>query len=173
MNEIEFFNYVAILKEDNWIGIVIFFIFLLIPFIKKLLSAKGEEEESNVEIAQVSDEEKERRAAQIREYLDKMRGVTADVSQSHSAPSPYSRAERSKARAKRLKETQQEKAVEPTPILAIEAEEIAAHLPTPPTQIVSVIPKIDIIHNIMQDSRFTETQKAVIFHEIFQRPSGL
>lgn len=172
MNEIEITNLVVLLKADDWIGIIIFLIFILFPVIKKLFGLKSEEESSNEEVMQVSEEEKEKSAQQVRAYLERMRGFTSDgVSQTRPAVRSGTGADR-KARAKRGKEAAKPEPT--TPVLVLESEQLP-ELPPPTVTAPAVVaaPKINVIHNLMQDSRFTDVQKAIIFHEIFKRPSVL
>jgi len=171
MNEIEITNLVVLLAADDWIGIIVFLIFILFPVIKKLFGLKSEEESNNEEVMQVSEEEKEKSAQQVRAYLERMRGFTSDgVSQTRPAVRSGTGADR-KARAKRGKEAAKPEPV--TPVLVLEAEQLPELLP--PAVIAPIVstPKVNVIHDLMQDSRFTDVQKAIIFHEIFKRPSVL
>ncbi len=156
---------------ETILSILFIVLFVVIPFMKEIMQKKsGNDEDEETPKAG------ERTAQQIREYLERMRGNATDASTQYRPPSTRpsgaqagSTQPKQKPAKKAAPAAQKQSQPEPKkslPALTPSIPEIkhAEHIE---------VPKPNIIHTIMVDTRFSDVQKALIFHEIFRRPAVL
>ncbi len=163
------------MKTETIISIIFIILFVVIPFLKEIFKKDEEQEEENISGESQS-------AQQVREYLEKMRASSGPITPQKSpeerlykSKSSYA-AKPAKGRGKK-QDTLPPPKVEVKPTLSVLTESDAAFA-IPPNPIsegklaaTAATTKVDIIHNIFIDSRFSEVQKALIFSEIFKTPS--
>lgn len=151
------------MKAETLISIIFIVLFVVIPFLKEIFKKNDNEADDEQNAYQESQS-----AQQIREYLEKMRGLSPNPSQGKQSHALYE--SKSKARGKKQEVKKSAPVLEKAPLAAM--PEFNSNVAVENKMITTPIgTKIDPIHNVYADTRFSEAQKALIFYEIFKTPN--